>query len=77
MEDVFLSPGQLIAVASEGGPERMIHASEVATGRLAFDRSLGMVAYYEFVLPEPAQICIAGLWTVSHTDDAPHDPVTD
>ena len=73
VQDVYLSPGQLVAIASDSTQEHLTQASEIASGRLAFDRSLGMIAYYEFILPEPAQICIEGLWTPSGSDQLPRE----
>ena len=66
--DIHMSPGQKISVASDSAQERLLHAAELSGSRKAFDRSLGMIAYFEFILPETTQICCEGVWTVAGTD---------
>ncbi len=68
VQDVYLSPAQPVAIASDVTQERLTEAHKLASGQVSFDRSLGMIAYYEFVLPEPTQICVEGLWTPSGID---------
>ena len=67
-QDVYLSPAQLIAVSSDVTQERLTAAYKVDSGQLSFDRSLGMIEYFEFILPEPAQFYVDGLWTPSGAD---------
>ena len=73
VQDVYLSPGQLVAIASDSAQEQLTQAYKVASGQLAFDRSLGMIAYFEFILPEPAQICVEGLWTPAGLDQPAYE----
>ena len=65
MQDVELSSGQLVAMGGTRVQPEIVEARDVARGRRAVDPTLGLVAYYQFLLEEPDEIECDGLWVRS------------
>lgn len=65
IQDVCLSPAQMVGMSWDSSTRREIAAANVCSERLGIDRSLGMVAYYQFHLAAPALIHCEGIWVMS------------
>lgn len=64
-QDVLLAPAQIVTLVEKNAKVPTIRASDLPQIRRTVDETLGLVAYYEFVLEEVAEIYCEGVWARS------------
>ena len=67
-QDVLLSPAQAVTVSAIAASPIATQARELSQSFQSVDKTLGMVAYYEFELDCPDDICCEGLWVKSRAN---------
>ena len=60
--DAYFSPGQTILKPSSGVRHELMCAGDVSSLQYALDRSVGILSYFVFHLPDEALIRCEGIW---------------